>query len=390
MKLLKFSLSFLIVIAFLVASVQILFSEPSDQDYMQMKHEIKDLKKSYRQLRKKLKKKKRTGFELPELQIRGFGHVQYDVKESHVGNLNRFTNNFKNGGVDLFITSQISRRLSFLNETLFEFGNNGANVLDVERVMLKYAYADWLNIGAGRGHTALGYWNQRFHHGTWLYTTVDRPEMYAFEDDGGILPVHFVGLEFSGYIPLSLGDLNFIANVANGRGRITDEVQLTEDDNNSKMISLMVTFEPSSLPGLGFGGNIVNDLIPRDVANARPDDIEELILGTQIFYNDDQIEWIGELQFIQHDGTNTTKHTGGYMQFAYSFGKIKPYYRYDFLSINASDSFFNDAGAENTSLNTIGVRYDWLPYSAFKLEFRNSDKDSIVSNEGTLQASFAF
>ena len=46
------------------------------------------------------------------------------------------------------------------------------------------------NVSIGRGHTAMGYWNQTFHHGKWFQTTTDRPAIYRFEDDIGILPVH--------------------------------------------------------------------------------------------------------------------------------------------------------------------------------------------------------
>jgi hypothetical protein len=47
-------------------------------------------------------------------------------------------------------------------------------------------------------HTPLGYWNQYYHHGAWFQATATRPEMYLFEDDGGILPVHEIGIEASG------------------------------------------------------------------------------------------------------------------------------------------------------------------------------------------------
>ncbi len=74
----------------------------------------------------------------PKLQIRGFGNLDYQFDTS----TDETTNNFANGGVDLFITSQISRKLSFLNETVFEFGEGGENILDIERVLLKYEHAD--------------------------------------------------------------------------------------------------------------------------------------------------------------------------------------------------------------------------------------------------------
>ena len=68
-------------------------------------------------------------------------------------------------------------------------------VVDVERLQIAYRWSDALRLTAGRGHTALGYWNESYHHGKLLQPTVERPEVLKFEDDGGILPVHFVGLE---------------------------------------------------------------------------------------------------------------------------------------------------------------------------------------------------
>ncbi|MFQ5448994.1 MAG: hypothetical protein ACE5E9_00105 [Nitrospinaceae bacterium] len=365
--------------------------DSSQKELKNLKKEISKLKKSYRQLNKRMIRKPRTDFDLPKLQIRGFGHLQYDYKATKTISRNGFSNNFTNGGVDLFITSRIASKLSFLNETVFEFGEDGANVLDVERVLLKYEATNWFNVSLGRGHTALGYWNQRFHHGRWLYTTVDRPVLYSFEDDGGILPVHFVGLEFSGNLDSGIGGLTYVANVANGRGRITDEVQLTEDDNDSKMLSFMFSFEPDFLPGFGFGANIIGDTIPNNPGLGRPIEVDERIYGTHVFYIDEKIELIGEFQFIEHSTATVKTHSGGYVQFAYTFfNKYKPYYRYDVIDIDSADSFFAETGAEDTVQHTLGVRIEWFPFAALKLEYRNKDSDSISSDEATAQIAFAF
>ncbi len=363
----------------------------SKEEFKVFKKEFFKLKKSYRQLNNRIKKKPQTDFDIPKLQIRGFGHLQYDAVADKTVARNGSSNNFANGGMVLFISSRISSKLTFLNETVFEFGENGANILDVERVLLKYDYADWLSIAIGRGHTGLGYWNQRFHHGSWLFTTIERPILYNFEDDGGILPVHYVGLEFSGSLDTGFGDLSYIANVANGRGRITDEVQLIEDDNDSKMLNLMLTFEPEALPGLGFGFNITGDTIPNNPGAGRAVEQDERIYGAHLFYVDDEIEFIGEYQHIEHSlGTGYT-NTGGYLQFAYTFmDVVKPYYRYDFIQIDIADSFFTETGAESTNIHTLGVRYEWFPFAALKVEYRNKDATSISSHEGSAQISFAF
>ncbi|RMD86317.1 MAG: hypothetical protein D6808_03660 [Candidatus Dadabacteria bacterium] len=328
------------------------------------------------------------------LDLHGFGHVQYDVEQVNLdGPGGKDTsNNFANGGVDLFITSQLSDRFSFLNETVFEFTDEGESTLDVERLLLKFSQSEQFNLAAGRGHTALGYWNQRFHHGTWLQTTTDRPIIYLFEDDGGILPVHFVGLEASG--ALADGQLAYTANVANGRGKITDEVQLTTDANNSKMVSLMLTYQPEAVEDFGVGANIVWDRIPSDPATpGRASQIDELIYGFHIYYTGYPWELIGEIQFVNHDddAAGTFDHYGAYAQIAYSIDSWKPYYRYDRLSIESGDPFFTGLpGVEDSDQHTVGIRWDLEAYVALKFEYRFLDTDSEESHAGTVQASFAF
>ena len=106
----------------------------------------------------------------------------------------------------------------------------------MERLQIRYNYwtvSGWPWVGA----TPLGYWNEAYHHGALLEPTVDRPEALKFEDDGGILPVHFVGLEFSGKAPLAGGDLGYEACVANGRGAMPDVVQGALDLNKGKAVS---------------------------------------------------------------------------------------------------------------------------------------------------------
>jgi hypothetical protein len=337
------------------------------------------------------------GVDGPSLQIRGFSHVQWDVEgiEGDGG-----ANNFAIGGVDLFITSQIAEKVSFLNETVFEFGEGGENILDVERVLLRYEYAEGLNATAGRGHTPLGYWNQHYHHGTWLQTTTDRPIIYRFEDDGGILPVHYVGLQLDGKFFSDYGIFTYEALVSNGRGTIPDSVQLVEDLNDAKRIAFNTSFEPSAVPGLSFGGMVLFDKIPRDsgVMN-REDSAKELIAGGHLVYLENDVELLVEGFYIRHDNRSVDQifdHWGGYAQLAYSFGDIKPYYRFDLLRIEGGDPFYqNEMGmaldeVEDQEQHTMGVRWDTATYLALKMEYRYNNARSADIHSGTIQASFAF
>jgi hypothetical protein len=355
--------------------------DQNTREIQSLKREVERLKEEVSSLPLSTATDDADSLTLPTLQWRGFGHVQYEANDDG--------NHFALGDLDLFMTSRIAQKLHFLSELLIEFEENGENELDVERLLLKYDFSNTLAVSLGRGHTGLGYWNQAFHHGVWMQTTVDRPLIYRLEGEGGILPVHYVGLEFSGRFNFGIGDLSYIANVANGRGRTAGAINIAGDDNNSKMLALLITWESEALHGLGLGGSVVFDHIPNNPAAGRLEETQEIIGGLNFYYIDDTLEAIVEWFLIDHQSIEGDRqHNGGYAQLAYSIGDLKPYYRFDFLNVETGDTFFADTSTARQQ--TVGIRYDVFPYAAVKTEYRYQDADSGLSHTGTIQVSFAF
>src|SRR5579883_1284535 len=140
------------------------------------------------------------------LRMRGFGDISFRGTDQQGQ-----TNGFSLGQLNLFVTSDISEKFKFLSEIVFESGpDNFYNVpggnrnnfsVDVERYLLQYSYNDYFNLAVGRYHTAIGFYNTAYHHSTWFQTTTGRPLLFEFEDRGGILPIHNVGVSASGRIP---------------------------------------------------------------------------------------------------------------------------------------------------------------------------------------------
>lgn len=94
-------------------------------------------------------------------------------------------------GVDLFGTVDHGK-LRLLGEFLAT--QDGP---DVERIAAGWLIGDntvWL----GRNHNPIGYWNTRYHHGTYLQNSISRPAIIDYEHDGGILPMHMGGLLVEG------------------------------------------------------------------------------------------------------------------------------------------------------------------------------------------------
>ncbi len=65
---------------------------------------------------------------------------------------------------------------------------------EMERLAVGWAATDNTRLWLGRFHTGLDQWNRKHHHGAYLQTTIYRPGIIEFEDDGGALPSHSTGL----------------------------------------------------------------------------------------------------------------------------------------------------------------------------------------------------
>ena len=132
----------------------------------------------------------------PRLLLRGYGDVGWNASD-----LKGSKNSFALGQFNLFITSHLTDKVSFLSETVVEADQRTNEFgVDVERLELIYAVNDHLNLQFGRFHTAIGYYNTAYHHSAFMQTALGRPFLFAFEDGGGILPVHSVGMSATGAV----------------------------------------------------------------------------------------------------------------------------------------------------------------------------------------------
>lgn len=331
------------------------------------------------------------------LTIKGFGNIDARYLDKHIGeSTNQGSAFFSMGEFDLFITSQLSNRISILGETVFEFESTGEVTPDVERVLIHYDVNSLLKIDVGKFHTPIGYWNRLYHHGVWLQTTVERPEILKFEDQGGPLPAHNAGIQLSGSAMLEGFDLNYFFTVSNGRGIDTTNQQNAADINDKKAFCFQLEAVPHSIvEGLRFGPTVYYDVIPEDETNPnRENEIRELIYGGHIVYSFKNVELLMEAFEINHDefSGNVFNTFGGYAQCAYAISKFKPYYRYDYINYDSKDPFYSESEFAflDTNMHTIGLRYDLSKFNALKCEFSHGVFDDEDSNIIRLQTAFSF
>jgi hypothetical protein len=326
----------------------------------------------------------------PPLTLGIFASVDYlytDQRERGSGNGD--ANHFALGELDLFLVSQLSDHFSFLGELVFEFDSDDDTRIDVERLLIKYEHSDLLSVSVGRGHTSIGYWNRAYQHGTFLWTTVSRPLIFEFEDGGGILPMHFVGIEASGRFETPIGLFKYTTTVSNGRGRTPDAIQLTDDLNDSKMVALELVWLPSAVPDLAVGANFVYDDIPSDPGVRGK--LDEYIAGGYVVYTGRPLEIHVEGQYIRHEAGSSYNSLGGYAQISYKIGDWTPYYRFDLLEVDGDDPFYAELPeAIDTRQHSLGVRFDWTSFLALKLEYQRVDSTGRNANVAAAQAALRF
>lgn len=306
----------------------------------------------------------------PELFIRAFGSVDWGATR-----LPSTPNSFTLGQFALFVTSTVSDRISVLAEIVMEAsGANTRVVTDLERLQLTFRLNDHLNVSAGRYHTGIGFYNAAFHHGSYFETPIGRPRVFAFEDEGGVLPVHEVGVSTRGVVPRTGAVLHYLAEVGNGRRWDTarEETEPAEgrDQNGSKSTNVGLSLRPERWRGVEIGTSFYRDAIP----HARLHDVAHRIGDVYAVYRTPSVEVMAEWLRLSHetlDGRHFINH-GGYAQASHAFGKVRPYYRFDRLAIDPATPFIGDLGSFKAHI--VGVRVDPAEWIGLKAQYERSDE----------------
>jgi hypothetical protein len=326
----------------------------------------------------------------PEMKIRGFGDVRAYLANQ---NLAVVTNSpgsptpatqggnstFALGIMDLFITSKISPRFSYLTEMGFEAdsASNGIGV-DLERAQITYVPDSNLSITAGRSHAMLGYYNTAFHHGTWFQTTMDRPRFVEFEDSGGPLPIHNVGLQVIKKFSNDKLGLHLFGEVGNGKQTYSLFAGTTPAnvlaDHTGKSTNIGAYIRPPRFSGLQAGFDWYQAaLVPTQVPGAAPY-YHQNIYYAHLVYIRPAFEFMaedGEIGDLARGASHPKYTSGGFAQVSRAFGAYRPFVRYAWMNPNFADP--NNAWVGRWVGPESGVRWDVNTFVALKAEFDHYD-----------------
>jgi hypothetical protein len=330
----------------------------------------------------------------PSLKLSGFADINFADTKTREG-----PQGFSLGQFTLHLASALSPRVTFFGELSFtaraDAGTGsppatGFNA-EVERLILRFDQSDRFKVSFGRYHTPINWWNTAYHHGSWLQTTISRPEMIQF--GGRLLPVHFIGGLVEGAVPAGGLNLNYKGGIGNGRGAVISRGGDAGDNNGSRAYLANGFVKPDRIFGLEAGAAVYGDTIT--LTGDR--DFGERIVSGYVVWHKETPEILAEVAAVRHEEAATglvTWSNAYYIQAAYRLpvwrDALKPYFRFEHIDIDAADAVF--IGLPNQDGSTVGLRYDVAPFAAVKGEYRTWRRASTIprNHGGFFQVCFTF
>lgn len=341
------------------------------------------------------------------LDIQMMGDIRYGtstVEDSH--------NGFALGQFDTFAAQQIDPATHAFVEFVIE--GEDSFIIDLERLFVSRKFSKAFELGAGRYHSPLGYWNRVFHHGALMQDTVSRPMFLEFEDEEtGVLPMHIVGLSASGSWGPSASEFAYELAVGNSSSlnsnagffpaeddRPEIAVHNGGDKSDTKAVVARVSYQPPSVPmHVALFGMKNHYVESGDVANgallAEGDElVSQTVWGLDARYAVQRLEALTEFFFITNDNkvgaTGSYDATAFYVQLGYGFTpQIKGIYRFETLDFEADDAYFQLLNTQEQDRHVFDVRWNLDESNALKFEIANIRPQSRGSDTSfTVQWAF--
>ncbi len=321
------------------------------------------------------------GFCQNNTQIRGFVDVGTVVRDGRLA--------FSLGEQDLFITSDLSDRFSFLGESVFKYDITATTrfAVSIERIVLKYNYKGNHNALIGKHHTPLNYWNDTYHHGRVFFPTITRPMIFS----SVLFPLHTTGLSLQG---LNLGKLKFGYDFMIGNGISSTDLW---DDNKNKSITVAMHIKPRT--GMRLGVSYYNDVLSRGTDHHTgqliPGTIKEQLVTASVANFGEKVELLAEstLAITKSDSTAKQSALFSYVYAGYKLtDKIIPYVRVDNLLY--PEEAPSEGSIMETKQNTsylAGIRYQINYLAVIKLEYQHQySGKNYLGNSLTTQIAIGF
>jgi hypothetical protein len=217
--------------------------------------------------------------------------------------------------------------------------------------------------------------------------------MFTFEDQGGFLPLHAVGVSINGRIPSGGLNLHYVLEGGSSRN-FGDTAGFPEDFSFNRATNLAIYSQPRGVPGLEIGFSTYHDLF----SPAAGYQLDRSVWMVHFVYVRGRVEFLNEgmrigLRDISVPGSGSG--LGFYSQIAYRIASSwKPYARIEYLNAYGIGALYTATDRQFVPWRTVytgGIRHELTDSVAVKFELgRESDylRPSYIS--AAVQLAFTF
>lgn len=318
------------------------------------------------------------------LPVHGFADALAGYSAENNPHFGRGRKGFSVGTLDLYLTPNFGQ-VRALAEVVFEIEDSGESIVELERAQLGHVFSDALTLWLGRFHSPLGYWNTAYHHGAQLQTSILRPRFLDFEDLGGIIPAHGVGLWATGRLNAGGTELRYDAYLANApsiSGTAGDEAALdirpAGGDDNHLATGFRLAWMPAAAPGLGIGAHGLRMRVDADSGRSS----RVSMLGAFLSYDEGPWELIGEAYQFRNQAldaaTPARESSAWFVQAGYRSGAMTPFARLERTDLDQRDPYFAEQrNGRSYQRLALGLRYELAPQAALKFEVDRTRKRDL-------------
>jgi hypothetical protein len=224
-----------------------------------------------------------------------------------------------------------------------------------------------------------------------------------FEDSGGLIISHMVGIGADGRIPIGIGDIRYDVDFGNGRAVDPTGVATAAAEKEAKAINVRLRFMPKGLDGFFVGFNALRDVAPACPAtggaagcygtdatgnpvNLRPNDLTEYDFGAHAGYVEGRYHFLAEGAYsLHHDETTKRdyKSYGAFIEAGVGFGDFMPYVRGEALKVDGNDPYWSGsalAGVGTLYEGRVGIKWLASANVALKVEGRWTATDQAATS----------
>ena len=300
----------------------------------------------------------------------------------------------------MYLAPRLGDRTRALFELNTEVGSEGSVSVDLERAQIGYQFSDEATVWMGRFHTPYGYLNTALHHGAWINNSLRRPKFLQFEDNGGIMPAHTVGLWLTGSRHVGGDRIVYDLYAGNSQQIVDGALDMRNAGSSNGELSgggrIGYQFSAGAAEGLTLGvhaftGRITDNALVANATRVRS-------YGGYVVYDTDQWENFAEIYLFDNqdlgNGGGTHRSNAGFVQFGYRSSWGVPYVRYERAALAQLDPYFAALhGGGSYQRIALGARFDLDLKSALKLEIANTrltDPAGDTYGEGLVQYAIRF